>query len=141
MPLMLTEVNAGRMSICDYVRLSAFNPARIWGLYPRKGAIPPGADADIAIVDLARERTIDDAKLQSRSKISPWHGRTVKGLPIHTLVRGRFVMKDRALMPGTRGWGRSVHTIQQMPAPAVRNAEQTMRAIAPSRRSRRTDAA
>ena len=64
-----------------------------------------GADADIAIVDLAREHTIDDAKLQSRSKISPWNGRRVKGLPIHTLVRGRFVMKDRALVAGTQGLG------------------------------------
>ena len=68
MPLMLTEVNAGRFSICDYVRWSAANPAKIWGLYPRKGVIQPGADADIAVVDLAREWTIDDAKLQSRSQ-------------------------------------------------------------------------
>ena len=52
MPLMLTEVNAGRFSICDYVRWSAVNPAKIWGLYPRKGVIQPGADADIAVVDL-----------------------------------------------------------------------------------------
>ena len=65
MPLMLTEVNAGRFNICDYVRWSAVNPAKIWGLYPRKGVIQPGADADIAIVDLAREWSIDDAKLQS----------------------------------------------------------------------------
>jgi dihydroorotase len=128
MPLMLTESAAGRFSICDYVRWSAFNPARIWGLYPRKGAIAPGADADIAVVDLARSWTIDDAKIQSRSKISPWHGRGVKGLPLHTLVRGRFVMRDRALV-GARGWGRSVHRIQKMPAPAVRNADQTMQAI------------
>ena len=63
MPLMLTAVQAGRMSICDYVRLSAANPAKIWGLYPRKGAIQPGADADIAVVDLAREWTIEDAAL------------------------------------------------------------------------------
>ena len=105
MPLMLTEVNAGRMSISDYVRMSAFNPARIWGLYPRKGALVPGADADIAIVDLARAHTIEDAKLQSRSKISPWNGRKVKGLPIHTIVRGRFVMKDRTLVPGTQRLG------------------------------------
>ena len=130
MPLMLTEVNAGRMSISDYVRMSAFNPARIWGLYPRKGAIAPGADADIAIVDLARAHTIEDAKLQSRSKISPWNGRKAKGLPIHTIVRGRFVMKDRALSPATKGWGRSVHTIQQMPEPAARHAETSMQAIA-----------
>ena len=129
MPLMLTEVNAGRMSICDYVRMSAYNPARIWGLYPRKGALLPGSDADIAIVDIAREHVIRDAEIQSRSKISPWDGRHVKGLPIHTLVRGRFVMKDRKLMAGTKGFGRSVHTIQQMPAPVVRNAEHTMQSI------------
>ena len=120
MPLMLTEVNAGRFSICDYVRWSAANVAKIWGLYPRKGVIQPGADADIAIVDLAREWTIDDAKLQSLSRITPFHGRRVKGLPIHTLVRGRFVMKDRTLVSGTRGWGRSVHAIQKMPPPRIR---------------------
>ena len=57
MPLMLTEVNAGRMSICDYVRWSAANPAKIWGLYPRKGVIQAGTDADLALVDLEREWT------------------------------------------------------------------------------------
>ena len=129
MPLMLTEVNKGRMSICDYVRLSSFNPAKIWGLYPRKGAIQSGSDADLAIVDLGREHTIEDAALQSRSKISPWNGRRVKGLPLHTLVRGRFVMKDRTLVEGTRGWGRSVDKIQKMPAPKLHNTDLTMQAI------------
>jgi dihydroorotase len=129
MPLMLTESRNGRFSICDYVRWSAFNPAKVWGLYPRKGAIAPGSDADLAIVDLARAWTIDDAKIQSRSKISPWHGRPVQGLPIHTLVRGRFVMRNRTLEAGARGWGRSVHPVQRMPAPAVRNADQTMQSI------------
>ena len=129
MPLMLTEVNVGRFSICDYVRWSAVNPAKAFGLYPRKGVIQPGADADIAIVDLARAWTLDDAMLQSRSKISPWHGRAVRGLPIHTLVRGRFVMRDRALVAQTRGWGRSVHAIQRMPEPRPRNADKTMQAI------------
>jgi dihydroorotase len=129
MPLMLTEVAAGRMSICDYVRKSAANPAKIWGLYPRKGAIQVGTEADIAVVDLGRRWTIDDAKLQSRSRITPWHGRAVTGLPLHTLVRGRFVMRDRALVAQTRGWGRSVHAIQQMPQPTPRNTDQTMEAI------------
>jgi len=122
-------VSEGRLSISDYVRLSAANPAKIWGLHPRKGTIQPGADADLALVDLGRTWTIDDAKLQSRSKISPWHGRPVKGLPIHTLVRGKFVMRDRALMDDARGWGRSVHTIQEMPPAAVRNTDQTMQAV------------
>jgi dihydroorotase len=129
MPLMLTAVNQGRLSICDYVRLSAASPAQIWGLYPRKGVIQPGADADLTLVDLARQWTIDDAKLQSRSKISPWHGRPVKGLPVHTLVRGKFVMRERTLAPHARGWGRSVHSIQHMPPPAVRNLDQTLHAV------------
>jgi len=129
MSLMLTQVNAGRMTISDYVRVSAFNPARIWGLYPRKGALLPGSDADITIVDLARDHVIRDVETHSRSKVSPWDGYKVKGLPIHTLVRGRFVMKDRKLVEATKGWGRSVHTVQAMPAPVVLNAEHSMKAI------------
>jgi dihydroorotase len=129
MPLMLTEVNNGRMSICDYVRWTSYNPARTWGLYPRKGAIALGADADLAIVDLSHDLTLDDAALHSRSKISPFNGRRVRGLPLHTLVRGRFVMKNGKLVEDMQGWGRSVHAIQQMPAPQVRNADSTMQAI------------
>jgi dihydroorotase len=129
MPLMLTEVNAGRMTIMDYVAMSAAKPAKSFGLYPRKGVIAPGAEADIAVVDLAHEWTIDDAKLQSISKITPFHGMKAKGLPIHTLVRGRFVMRDRMLVEGTRGHGRSVHTIQQMPSATPRNTDQTMSAV------------
>ena len=91
--------------------------------------IQAGTEADLALVDLARQWTIDDAKLQSRSKITPWHGHAVTGLPIHTLVRGHFVMRERALMSDTRGWGRSVHTIQRMPEAAPRNTEHTMDAI------------
>src|SRR5262249_30117551 len=139
MRLMLTEVDAGRIDIRDYVRWSAANPARIWGLYPRKGAVQVGSDADLAIVDLGRRWTIDDAVLQSRSKTTPWHGRAVRGLPIHTLVRGRLVMTDSALVAEPRGGGRSVHAIQRLPDAAVRNADQAMDAIvrvAPSDRAR-----
>jgi dihydroorotase len=133
MPLMLTEVSRGRATIQDYVRWSAESPAKIWGLYPRKGTLTVGSDADIAIVDLNREWTIDDALIQSRSKISPWHGRKATALPIHTLVRGRFVMKDRTLQENARGSGRSVHAIQTMPPAAPRNTATTM-AVVTSRR-------
>ncbi len=133
MPLMLTEVNHGRASIENYVRWSAESPAKVWGLYPRKGTLTVGSDADIAIVDLSREWTIDDARIQSRSKISPWHGRRASALPIHTIVRGRFVMKDRTLQESARGSGRSVHAIQDMPAASPRNTATTM-AVITSRR-------
>jgi dihydroorotase len=129
MPLMLTEVNAGRMTIMDYVAISAAKPAKTFGLYPRKGIIAPGADADIAVVDLARAWTLDDAKLQTTAKVTPFHGRKVQGLPVHTLVRGRFVMRDRALAEGTRGHGRSVHVLQEMPAATPRNTDKTLEAI------------
>lgn len=129
MPLMLTQVAQGRASVCDYVRWSATNPAKHWGLYPRKGVIQAGADADLALVDLNRTMTIDDQALQTRSKITPWNGRTITGLPIHTIVRGRFVMRDRQLIADAAGWGRSVHSIQKMPPAKPRNTELTMRNI------------
>ena len=56
-------------------------------------------------------------------------GGRCSGLPLHTLVRGRFVMRDRALVADTRGFGRSVHSFQHLPAAAPRNTDQTMRAI------------
>jgi dihydroorotase len=132
MPLMLTALAPHQASICDYVRWSAYNPARIWGLAPRKGAVQVGADADLALVDLGREMVIDDATLQSRSKITPWHGRRTKGLPIHTMVRGRFVMRDRSLVDDMEGWGQSVHAIQSMPPARLRNTDTTMTAIVQS---------
>ncbi len=129
MPLMLTEINKGRAAITDYVRWSAVNPAKAWGLYGTKGVIQPGAHADLALVDLAREAVIANERLHSRSKLTPWNARPVKGVPLHTLVRGRFVMRDRELVAETRGWGRSVKSIQVMPAPAPRNTDKTMAAI------------
>ena len=129
MPLMLTEINKGRAAITDYVRWSAVNPAKAWGLYGIKGVIQPGAHADLALVDLAREAVIANERLHSRSKLTPWNARPVKGVPVHTLVRGRFVMRDRELIAETRGWGRSVKSVQAMPAPAPRNTDKTMAAI------------
>jgi len=128
MPLMLTEVANGRYCLTDYVRWSAVNPAKVWGLYPRKGVIQVGADADLAFVDLERAWTLRDGELHSRSKVSPWDGRAVKGLPVHTMVRGRFVVKDRALMADTKGFGRSVHALQQMPVPQPRHLDETIAA-------------
>jgi len=129
MPLMLTEVTGGRATLQDYVRWSAENPAKQWGLFPRKGAILVGADADLAIVDLNRRWTVEDAQIHSRSKISPWDGRHASALPIHTLVRGRFIIKDRLLQEDTAGWGRSVHAIQQMPEPQPRHVGLSMASV------------
>lgn len=49
--LMLTEVNRGRMTLNEYVGWASENPARVWGLYPNKGSLDPGADGDLTVVD------------------------------------------------------------------------------------------
>ncbi len=96
-PLMLTQVNAGRMSLGRYVKVQAEGPARAWNLWPRKGNLGRGADGDITIVDLQKEGTIDKAKLHSKSKVTPFHGFHVKGMPVYTIVRGNVVMKNGEL--------------------------------------------
>jgi len=129
MPLMLTQVLAGRLTLNDYVRMTSTAPARAFGLYPRKGALLPGSDADIVVVDLEREESVDAGVLQSKGSSTPFDKVVVKGVPIHTLVRGRFVMKDRALVTAAKGTGLSVRRIQQMPPATPRNVEHTTAAI------------
>ena len=129
MPLMLTEVNRGRASLMDYVRWSSVNPAKAWGLYGTKGVIAPGAHADIAFVDMSRTGVLSQNKLQSISKISPWNGRAVQGYPVHTLLRGRFVMREGRLVQDMAGWGRSVKSVQRMPTAKPRNTEHYSSAI------------
>jgi dihydroorotase len=129
MPLMLTQVQAGRMTLNDYVRMTSTAPARAFGLFPRKGALIPGADADIVVIDLDREEIVDSGMLQSKGPSTPFDQAKVKGVPIHTLVRGRFVMRDRALVTEAKGHGLSVRRIQQMDTPAPQHLDQTTAAI------------
>jgi dihydroorotase len=132
MPLMLTEVARGRITIQQYVRLSAEAPAKAFGLWPVKGRIAPGADADIAVVDPRRTETIRAAALHSRAKVTPFEGYEVTGVPVHTLVRGRLVQRDRRFVAEAAGWGRQVTAIQRMPPPAPRHVELALCRLAPA---------
>lgn len=129
MPLMLNEVAKGRITLEHYVKISAENPACAFGLWPAKGRIEAGAHADIAVVDLERTETISAASLHSRGKITPFEGVSVTGVPVHTLVRGRFVQRDRRLVEETSGWGRQVTSIQRMPPARLRNTDQTLATV------------
>lgn len=93
-PLLLNEVNKGRMTLNHYVKLTSENPAKVWQIYPQKGAIRLGSDGDVTIVDMDKEGTIDVSKLHSKNKPSPWHGWKVKGMPVATIVRGHVQMRD-----------------------------------------------
>lgn len=129
MPLMLTQINLQRATLMDYVKWSAVAPAKAWGLYGTKGVIASGAHADIAFVDMQQTGTLSQGRLQTISKISPWHGRRVQGYPVHTLLRGRFVMKHGKLIEDEVGWGRSIKRIQAMPTPRPQNMQHYSSAI------------
>ena len=94
LPLLLTQVNEGRLSLSAYVKLASENPARLFYLYPQKGTIKIGTDADFTIVDMAKESVLSSEKLHSKSKVTPFDGWKVKGVPIYSIVRGNVVMKD-----------------------------------------------
>jgi dihydroorotase len=94
LPLLLDAVHAGRINWCDLVRLCAEAPARRFGLFPRKGSLRPGADADIVLVDPARREQIQADQQFSKAKATPFAGRQVTGWPVLTLLRGTVVMRD-----------------------------------------------
>jgi dihydroorotase/allantoinase len=100
-------VNAGKMSLEQYVRLSSEGPARTWRLYPRKGALRVGSDADLTIVDLDRVDTIEASRLHSKNTTNPFEGQETRGAAVATIVRSSIVMRDGELL-GQSGYGRAV---------------------------------
>ncbi len=103
---MLTEVFNKRLSLLDVVRLCSTRPAEIFGLYPRKGAISVGSDADFAIVDLQRKWKLKRDELETKARDTfLFDGWDVRGKCVATFVRGKLVMKD-GLIVGTPGEGR-----------------------------------
>ena len=113
--LLTHGVHAGRLSLDDLVRVTATNPARIFGLYPKKGSIQVGSDADLVVVDLDAEATVSDRDVLSACGWTPYEGQNVRGLPVHTIVRGQVVVRDRRIV-GQPGMGRAaVPAREQVP--------------------------
>jgi dihydroorotase len=101
-PLMLDHVNAGRLSLLRFVDLTSAGPARLFGI-ARKGRIAAGYDADLTIVDLKRRETISNEWVASKAGWTPYHGVTVTGWPVGTVVRGRRVMWEGQLVTPSQG--------------------------------------
>lgn len=93
-PLLLEQVARGRLGLADLVRVAAEAPARLFGLYPRKGAIAVGSDADLVLVDLERRETIRAADMENKVKLTPFDGLTCRGWSVLTVVGGAVVMRD-----------------------------------------------
>lgn len=104
LPLMLTGVNDGRLSLERIAAVTSENPARIYGIYPRKGALLPGSDGDITIVDMKREWKIKSRDMITACEWTPYEGFEAKGVPTHALVRGNPILEDGEVI-GREGYG------------------------------------
>jgi dihydropyrimidinase len=93
-------VLTGRLSLARFVELTATNPARLFGLYPRKGVIAPGSDADLVVWDPTESRVVDGSRMQSRAGYSPYDGTVVTGWPREVFRRGRPVVSAGRVLPG-----------------------------------------
>ncbi|MGH9062646.1 MAG: dihydropyrimidinase [Acidimicrobiales bacterium] len=100
-------VTAGRLTALDWVRLCAEAPARTFGLWPAKGSLAAGADADVVVWDPERRQPLDAASLDMDVDHSPYAGMVARGWPELVLCRGRVVAADGRFV-GEPGWGRYV---------------------------------
>jgi dihydropyrimidinase len=106
LPLLFSEgVNKGRLTLQQFVALSSTNAAKIYGLHPRKGTIAVGSDADLAIWDPEKEVTIRQSMIHDAMDYTPYEGKTIKGWPVTTLVRGEVVAEAGEFV-GAAGRGR-----------------------------------
>ena len=113
LPMLFSEgVLTGRISLPRFAELTAAAPARLFGLYPRKGTIAVGSDADLLVLDPRLRRTIDGSSMHSRAGYSVYDGREVTGWPRFTVSRGEVVLADGQVLaqPGRGQWLRRAST-------------------------------
>jgi dihydropyrimidinase len=101
-------VATGRISLNRWVELTSTNPAKLFGCYPQKGLIAPGADADIVVWDPATKRTLSAATQHQRTDYTLYEGWQITGAPRMVLSRGR-VLVDGDTWRGEAGSGQFVH--------------------------------
>jgi dihydroorotase len=102
LPMMLTQVNAGKLSLQRLADLMSAGPARIYGAI-NKGRIAAGYDADFSIVDLKQTHTITNAEMATQCGWTPFDGAKVIGMPKATIVRGQIAMRDGEVLGGPIG--------------------------------------
>jgi dihydropyrimidinase len=119
LPILFSEgVIKGRINLNQFVALTATNHAKTYGLYPNKGTIAIGSDADITIWDPNRKVTISQNLMHHGCDYTPYEGITVTGWPVSIMVRGRFVIRDLELV-GQKGAGRYIKRAKsQLAGPA-----------------------
>ncbi len=95
LPVLLSEgVNKNRIRLEDISRITALQPAKLFGLFPRKGMVEVGSDADLVLVDLEKEVEVSSAMLPGVSDYTPYEGFVMRGWPVMTMARGRVVYRN-----------------------------------------------
>lgn len=102
-PLMLDRVARGEISMQRFVEAASARPAQVFGLYPAKGVIAVGADADVVVLDMGKTSVVEPAKFKSKARYTPFEGWPMRGIPAMTFVAGTLVAKDGEIVgkPGT----------------------------------------
>jgi len=109
--LLLTDgVGTGRMTISDVCAVGAENPAKLFGLYPQKGVIQPGSDADFVIVDMNAQTTLSHQSLHYGIDSSVYEGKEIKGMPVMTIRRGD-VIAENGVFTAVRGSGQFIKRV------------------------------
>ena len=99
MPILFSEgVSKGRISLNQFASLTSTNPARLMGMYPRKGVLAQGSDADLVFFDPQMEVSVTHQILHDACDYTPYEGMQLKGWPVRTIIRGRDVVKDERLL-------------------------------------------
>jgi dihydropyrimidinase len=115
LPMLYSEgVRTGRISLGRFVEVISTNAAKLFGLYPRKGTIAVGSDADLVIFDPEIKRTVDASMLKSKADYSVYEGWDVTGWPVVTLRRGEMVFHDDEVT-GQPGSGRIIPRGETVP--------------------------
>ena len=94
-----------RITLQQFVEIISTNPAKIFGLYPQKGTVTIGSDADLVIFDPSIEKRVTKELLHENDDYTPYEGFKITGLPVTTIVRGKVVIKDGKLV-GQKGYGK-----------------------------------
>jgi len=102
--LMLTGVNEGRLSLEMLAAVMSENPARVYGIYPKKGALLPGSDGDFVIVDRKQRKRIRNDELLTACGWSPYEGYEVVGVPTLSVIRGNVILQEGEVV-GREGLG------------------------------------
>ncbi|MDE1842322.1 MAG: dihydroorotase family protein [Thaumarchaeota archaeon] len=106
LPLLLSEgVNKGRITLPQLSNMTSINTAKIFGMYPQKGMIQKGSDADLVLVDLKKESKVSSDVIDGFSDYNVYEGWSLKGWPVKTLVRGNMIADDSTIV-GKPGYGK-----------------------------------